>query len=69
MVWQADRLSLQAAEDRKNAKALGCDKMKCWKDFAEKHPKAAKRIGEGGLFVILDEFAEHIFQTSNFHWK
>ena len=27
--------------------------MKSWKDFAEKHPKAAKWIREGGLFVIV----------------
>ncbi len=26
--------------------------MKFWNDFAEKHPKAAKWIREGGLFVI-----------------
>lgn len=27
--------------------------MKFWKDFAEKHPKAAKWIREGGLFIIV----------------
>ena len=27
--------------------------MKSWIDFAEKHPKAAKWIREGGLFVIV----------------
>ena len=27
--------------------------MKFWNDFAEKHPKAAKWIREGGLFVIV----------------
>lgn len=27
--------------------------MKFWSDFAEKHPKAAKWIREGGLFVIV----------------
>ena len=27
--------------------------MKFWNDFVEKHPKAAKWIREGGLFVIV----------------
>lgn len=27
--------------------------MKFWNDFAEKHPKAAKWIREGGLFIIV----------------
>ena len=27
--------------------------MNFWNDFAEKHPKAAQWIREGGLFVIV----------------